>query len=359
MQESSVAEEVKAFIASEFLEGDDRGLEKSSPLLEWGIIDSVGMVSLLAFLEERFGVRISESEITPTNFRDLASISAMVRTFSSRAPTTSAENDTDDPELAALRDFGATIGYVDVSTGARLHHIEMPGANPPWILIPEPGEAATFYGDVQRALEGEFRSKAVDLAGFGMSEAATSAPGFWDQANLLVEYLQKETCDRLVLVGHGLGAGLALEVATRLASRTSAVVALGFDPTSDLRGLTAETSVASYLAVRGARSAFGHFRREALERRLGSEAYARFVDESVCQRIAKVVEEIRCPTLWLGSLEDRLVPPHRIEAVAARVPSAETKWLARVGHAFPSERADETVSLVLEWVKRVVAGAGS
>ena len=47
-------------------------------LIDSGVIDSLGIFQLVAFLEERFGVAISDEEITPENFASIAAIERLV-----------------------------------------------------------------------------------------------------------------------------------------------------------------------------------------------------------------------------------------------------------------------------------------
>jgi acyl carrier protein len=71
--------ELEAFIVEEIALG--RGLAAIAPdddLLSGGIIDSLGVTQLVTFLEDRFGIRISDDELTPANFRTLAAIEAFV-----------------------------------------------------------------------------------------------------------------------------------------------------------------------------------------------------------------------------------------------------------------------------------------
>ena len=55
-----------------------RSIAEDDDLLAGGIIDSLGVTQLLAFLEERFGIRVADDELTPANFRTLAAIEAFI-----------------------------------------------------------------------------------------------------------------------------------------------------------------------------------------------------------------------------------------------------------------------------------------
>lgn len=48
-------------------------------LLAQGVVDSLGIVKLTLFLQERFPIRISDEDIVPENFRDIESLSRFVQ----------------------------------------------------------------------------------------------------------------------------------------------------------------------------------------------------------------------------------------------------------------------------------------
>jgi acyl carrier protein len=71
--------ELETFIVDEIALG--RGIRAIAPdddLLAGGIIDSLGVTQLVAFLEERYGIRVGDADLTPANFRTLAAIEAFV-----------------------------------------------------------------------------------------------------------------------------------------------------------------------------------------------------------------------------------------------------------------------------------------
>lgn len=53
-----------------------------TPLLEQGLLDSLGLMKLIAFLERRYRLSVPEQEITPENFRSLATIRKLIESLS-------------------------------------------------------------------------------------------------------------------------------------------------------------------------------------------------------------------------------------------------------------------------------------
>jgi acyl carrier protein len=63
--------ELKEFVVEELLDGRSAGLDEHTPLLEWGVIDSLSVADLVGFTSERFGIEVPQREVSPKNLRDL------------------------------------------------------------------------------------------------------------------------------------------------------------------------------------------------------------------------------------------------------------------------------------------------
>jgi acyl carrier protein len=79
LSDHAIGAAIRQYIVDEILEGDGHDLDAATPLLEWGILNSMEMVRLLHFLERDFGVAISPGEVTPAHFRNIDEIAALVR----------------------------------------------------------------------------------------------------------------------------------------------------------------------------------------------------------------------------------------------------------------------------------------
>lgn len=70
---------IRGFIAENFLYRDDtQGLDPGQSLLSAGLVDSTGVLELVAFLEERFGLRIPDSDMLPENLDSITGLVAYV-----------------------------------------------------------------------------------------------------------------------------------------------------------------------------------------------------------------------------------------------------------------------------------------
>ena len=75
----SVRDQVRAYIVGSFLmRKKAETLRDDTSFLAQGILDSTGVVELVAFLEETFGIKVADEEIVPENLDSLAAIEAFV-----------------------------------------------------------------------------------------------------------------------------------------------------------------------------------------------------------------------------------------------------------------------------------------
>lgn len=73
----TVLSRVRAFIEENFLFREDvSGLADTDSLLENGIMDSTGILELVAFLESEFEIQMSDADIVPENLDSVAAIAA-------------------------------------------------------------------------------------------------------------------------------------------------------------------------------------------------------------------------------------------------------------------------------------------
>ena len=73
-----------SFIAESHANGQEIGDE--TELVRSGIVESYGMVEVLFFLEEEFGVDIPDEMLTPDNFRTVADIARCVGSLREAKP---------------------------------------------------------------------------------------------------------------------------------------------------------------------------------------------------------------------------------------------------------------------------------
>ncbi|HSM94357.1 MAG TPA: acyl carrier protein [Anaeromyxobacteraceae bacterium] len=74
----TVQERVRQFIVENFYVAEPSELHDAASLIQGGWVDSTGMLELIAFLEESYGLRIADAEMTPENLDSIDAIAAFV-----------------------------------------------------------------------------------------------------------------------------------------------------------------------------------------------------------------------------------------------------------------------------------------
>ena len=77
--QTTIPQQIRSFIIDNFLLGQDSGFGDSDSFLEGGIIDSTGVLQLVAFLEETYGISVGDDEVTPENMDSIDNVSAYLR----------------------------------------------------------------------------------------------------------------------------------------------------------------------------------------------------------------------------------------------------------------------------------------
>jgi acyl carrier protein len=69
---------IRGFILEKFPLARKQQIKGSDALLESGILDSLGILDLVTFLEQEFSITIADDELVPDNFQTIDGIVAFV-----------------------------------------------------------------------------------------------------------------------------------------------------------------------------------------------------------------------------------------------------------------------------------------
>ncbi|GIV76509.1 acyl carrier protein [Litorilinea aerophila] len=64
------------FIQDEIMKRRDPNLSSSTDLLSTGVLDSLGILQLVAFIDERFGIQVPDEDVVYENFHSVDSLVA-------------------------------------------------------------------------------------------------------------------------------------------------------------------------------------------------------------------------------------------------------------------------------------------
>lgn len=77
MKEGIIAERIRKFLVQQFPATKNVGNEES--LLNKGLIDSLGILEVVTFLEKEFGIAVFDEDLLPENFGSVARLLSFVQ----------------------------------------------------------------------------------------------------------------------------------------------------------------------------------------------------------------------------------------------------------------------------------------
>jgi pimeloyl-ACP methyl ester carboxylesterase len=257
--------------------------------------------------------------------------------------------------------------------GLDLHYL-VQGRGPVVALVHGLGGFAASWGPTMDALAGRATVLALDLPGFGRSAKPRVRYGLEFFAAVLGNFLDALGVSHVGLVGHSLGASVALTYALAHPERVDRVAFVGglvpgfpYRLAPVYRAL-AIRGVGEALALCGCAAVYRAALTRCFHRRRADEieflvtcdyamrtgwaaraaylATVRAVREDVHGRGAEYrrrLQRLRMPVLLIHGRQDPVVPAAHCEAVARHLPGAETRWVDACGH-FPQLEHPEPVN---------------
>ena len=78
--DTTIRNKIREYIVDNFLFGDDSSsLSDEDSFLETGIIDSTGILELITFIEEDYGISIEDDELLPENLDSLNNVEKFIK----------------------------------------------------------------------------------------------------------------------------------------------------------------------------------------------------------------------------------------------------------------------------------------
>ena len=190
---------------------------------------------------------------------------------------------------------------------------------------------------------------ALDLPGHGKSDGESKST-IDEYSSDVIDFLDAMELENVCLVGHSMGAAIALNAALSRRSRICSVVAIGgaskmIVTDAILEGLqnTFEATVDNIVkyswhkktgAIADSQQMATYFREKAKQRILGAGSRTVHGDFLACSRfdVDNRLEEILVPVLVIASDCDRMVPIHLSREMAGKLPNAKFVVLEGCGH---------------------------
>ncbi|QNG19991.1 alpha/beta hydrolase [Rhodococcus triatomae] len=272
---------------------------------------------------------------------------------------TSGGPDTAAPRSGRVRIAGRQVHYVEAGTGR------------PVLLIHGMAGSWTHWARTIPFLARRHRVVAIDLPGFGDSQARLNGCSFDAMVDTVDRVRALLDLDRPVVIGHSMGAPVALRYAATHPDHVTATIAVcgavswfalparsgpfgalrrRLDPANTavlFEVLTAGVPVPT--ALRRVVARHDTLRRAALwpylagpnnDEETASLLLAGAGSAGALPTVASIaladpfdrLDRIRCPVLCVGTAHDRVSPPRLVRALAERIPSAENATIPHCGH---------------------------
>nr|WP_296015709.1 alpha/beta hydrolase [uncultured Acidovorax sp.] len=235
------------------------------------------------------------------------------------------------------------------------------------------GGHLTFAPQVETLASAGYRAVAWDMPGYGHS-APIEPYTFKGLAQSCLALMDALQCGPVALVGHGMGAMVALEAAVRRPAAVRRMVLCAGGPALDSQALDdwvalrlralkaadaeggsmdqlAQTLVPQFIGTgalpEGVRLA-GHALSQVFP-----GAYRRALESlATFDRGAAALSQLHLPTLLVGGEGDRCTPPDALQALAQVLPDAEHLRLPHVGHWPQLEDPERFDAALLEFLAR-------
>ncbi len=68
------AETIRGFVIDNFVFEESEQLKEDTSFLDNGILDSTGILELVAFIEETYGIRVEDDELIPENLDSISNV---------------------------------------------------------------------------------------------------------------------------------------------------------------------------------------------------------------------------------------------------------------------------------------------
>ena len=239
------------------------------------------------------------------------------------------------------------------------------GQGPPVVLLHGVGLRAEAWTRQIAGLEDTFRLIAPDLPGHGASFCPAAAPSLAGYAALLLPLL-KEVDQPVVLVGHSIGALIALELVNASAGQIRAVAAL--NPVFERSPEAAEAVRARAAALDGKTlpdpepTLSRWFSDDASPERAACESWLRSVDPLGYKHAYSAFAEpdgpsrtklagVTCPTLFATGDRDPNSTPAMSREMASLAPFGRSLIVEGAAHMMPLTHAERTNAALLALVR--------
>jgi len=235
------------------------------------------------------------------------------------------------------------------------------GTGPVFVLLHGWGSSLDVFNQVGLYFQNDFRVIAIDLPGFGKSEAPNEVWGVLDYTDFIEEFFRLKGIENPILAGHSFGGRISIVYASR--NPVSKLMLLDSAGIKPKRKLNYYIKVYSYKLVRktlpflvGAKKAEEIL--ESYRKKVGSSDYKN-ASGIIRQIMVKVVNEdlkhlmpkIKAPTLLIWGENDTATPVSDAKIMEKLIPGSGLVVLKNAGHFAFLDKMSEFLIILNSFLK--------
>jgi pimeloyl-ACP methyl ester carboxylesterase len=227
------------------------------------------------------------------------------------------------------------------------------------LLIHGWGDDHRTFANLQKRLDGTYQTVALDLPGFGQTQAPMTTWALDDYAHFIKIFLDKAGLQPYAIIGHSNGGAVAIRGISQKTLACDKLVLLGSSGVRDAQSIRRNTfkiiakigKVATFwLPVKHRRSL-----RKKLYGVAGSDMLvAPHLQETFKQTVKQDVQadamKIQTPTLLIYGENDTATPPTIGKRFASIMPNAELQILPQAGHFVHHEQSEQVAMMIKDFV---------
>lgn len=250
---------------------------------------------------------------------------------------------------------------MQVVVDSLLTHYEISGKGKLIVLLHGWGDAAAGLRGLQDSLAKDFRVVALDLPGFGSTQAPPEAWGLSDYAQFVAHFLQKiEVGNTFILAGHSNGGAIAIRGlydGSLKAERLVLLASAGIRGTQKTRVGAAFVAaklgkvVAAPLPARAKKSLRRKLYQTAGSDMLVAEHLSETLKKILAEDVRAMAAKLTLPTLLIYGEQDESTPLQFGEQFHELIDGSTLEILPGAGHFVHLDRPDDVVHAIREFAK--------
>ena len=234
--------------------------------------------------------------------------------------------------------------------------------SPPIILIHGAGGTHLYFPPELRRLNG-FKIVAPDLPGHGKTEGI-GRQSINDYVQSIQKFMEEINLANAVIIGHSMGAAIALQLAIDAPEKVLGLVILGggsrLSVAPSILEKTANEATFPLAIEKIIKWSFGpdtppRLKELAAQHMNETRPAVLHGDFIACNAfdISERLNEIKKPTLILCGTEDKMTPPQHSKTLHEKMPNSELKLIEGAGHMLMLEKAREVAEEIERFVEKL------